>query len=69
VQVVAGVADGGGALWWARAPAGASPPVLLRRFEGLKPEGVALSPRRGLAVIFDRDRQPPVWMELPAPRP
>jgi len=61
-------ADGGGALWWLR-PGG--PPRLLRRFPGLKPEGVTLTPDgKALMIVFDTDRQPPLWVRqaLPAGR-
>lgn len=67
-----GPADGGGALWLAKAPAGSTPPVLVRRFEGLKPEGLALDPKgEKLVVLFDRDQAQPQWMvlDLPAARP
>jgi len=60
--------DGGGALWWLRRPVGDSAPVLLRRFAGHKPEGVALSPsRRSLMVVFDCGQGTPLWTELPLP--
>jgi hypothetical protein len=56
--------DGGGALWKLAAPNGT--PVLLKRFEGLKPEGIALSPDRSSAVVvFDRDGQKPLWFTWP----
>lgn len=59
--------DGGGALWWLRTATGA--PRLLRRFPGLKPEGVTLSPDgKALVIVFDRDRQPPQWLLQPLPR-
>lgn len=65
--------DGGGALWWLGAEAlrapGAGSPRLLRRFPGLKPEGVTLSPEGdALIIVFDRDRQQPLWLRLPLPR-
>lgn len=71
--------DGGGALWWLGAEAlrataaprapGAGAPRLVRRFPGLKPEGVTLSPEGdALIIVFDRDRQQPLWLRLPLPR-
>lgn len=59
-------ADGGGALWQLRAQ---QAPRLLRRFPGLKPEGVTLTAdRRALLIVFDRDRQPPLWLRQELPR-
>lgn len=58
--------DGGGALW--RLTRG-RPPELLRRFPGLRPEGLALGPRGALAVVFDRREEVPWWVELPLPGP
>jgi hypothetical protein len=56
--------DGGGALWKLAAPNGKA--ALLKRFDGLKPEGVALSPDRSSAVVvFDRDGQKPLWFTWP----
>src|SRR6478752_3696159 len=56
--------DGGGSLWKLAAPNGA--PTLLKRFEGLKPEGVALSPDRVSAiVVFDTDGKEPLWIRWP----
>jgi len=56
--------DGGGSLWKLAAPNGA--PTLLKRFEGLKPEGVALSPDRVSAiVVFDTDGKKPLWIRWP----
>jgi hypothetical protein len=57
--------DGGGALWWLPSPEAA--PVLVRHFEGLKPEGVAVSPASRLVVVFDSDQGVPEWAELPLP--
>ncbi|MGC4114719.1 MAG: hypothetical protein QM765_08940 [Myxococcales bacterium] len=63
-----GPKDGGGALWLAKAPVGSSPPVLVRRFENLKPEGLSLDSKgTKLVVAFDRDQEQPEWMELPLP--
>ena len=57
--------DGGGALWRVAEPrAGVVQATMLRRFPGLKPEGLALAPDgRSLAIVFDRDRLDPVWTE------
>jgi hypothetical protein len=56
--------DGGGSLWKAAGP-GATP-TLIKRFEGLKPEGVALSPDRSSAiVVFDTDGREPLWIRWP----
>ncbi|HEY1534913.1 MAG TPA: esterase-like activity of phytase family protein [Polyangiaceae bacterium] len=52
--------DGGGALWKLAGPGSA--PALLKRFDGLKPEGVALAPERSTAlIVFDTDGRPPLW--------
>jgi hypothetical protein len=60
--------DGGGALWLLANPSVSALPQLIRHFENLKPEGVAVSSDRGAVVIvFDRDRQQPVWMRWPIP--
>jgi hypothetical protein len=63
-----GPKDHGGALWHLPAPVGKRPPLPLRRFSDLKPEGVTLSPSgRSLVVVFDRDQAEPEWAELPVP--
>lgn len=65
----AGPADGGGGVWWIGAPGAA--PILLRRFPGLKPEGLALTPGGGrVVVVFDTgEGQEPLWTELTPPQP
>ncbi|MES1175147.1 MAG: hypothetical protein ABUL62_12555 [Myxococcales bacterium] len=56
--------DGGGSLWKLAAPNSA--PTLLKRFEGLKPEGVALAPDHTTAiVVFDTDGRQPLWIRWP----
>jgi hypothetical protein len=56
--------DGGGALWKLAAPNGT--PTLLKRFDGLKPEGVALAPDHASAiVVFDTDGRQPLWVRWP----
>jgi hypothetical protein len=56
--------DGGGSLWKFAGPGSA--PVLLKRFDGLKPEGIALSPDHGSAiVVFDTDGRQPLWIRWP----
>ncbi len=56
--------DGGGCLWKLAGPG--RTPVLLKRFEGLKPEGVALAPDHTSAiVVFDTDGQEPLWIRWP----
>jgi hypothetical protein len=56
--------DGGGSLWKLFAPNTA--PTLLKRFDGLKPEGVALSPDHTTAiVVFDTDGRQPLWIRWP----
>ncbi|MEO6598666.1 MAG: esterase-like activity of phytase family protein [Polyangiaceae bacterium] len=56
--------DGGGSLW--KLSASNSVPTLLKRFDGLKPEGIALSPDHTTAVIvFDTDGRPPLWIRWP----
>jgi hypothetical protein len=58
--------DGGGSLWQLRGPNSA--PSLLKRFSGLKPEGVAVSPDRSSAlVVFDTDGQEPLSIKWPLP--
>lgn len=58
--------DDGGAMFWLRP--GAKSATLLREFPGLKPEGVTLSEDgRGLVVVFDTDRDPPLWTRMPLP--
>lgn len=55
--------DGGGALWL-RKPDGSL--VMLRRFVGLKPEGVTLShDGKSLLIVFDNDRKQPLWIHIP----
>lgn len=57
--------DGGGALWWL---VPGKPPTLLRRFPGLKPEGVTLAEDgKSLLIVFDHDREQPLWLRLPLP--
>jgi hypothetical protein len=53
--------DGGGALW--RMADADSPPVLLRQFPGLKPEGISVSADgSSVTIVFDRDRRQPMWL-------
>jgi hypothetical protein len=57
-------ADGGGALWKLSAPQATA--QLLKRFDDLKPEGVALTPTgKAAIVVFDTDGKKPLWMRLP----
>lgn len=59
--------DGGGAVWAVKAPPSGAP-ELVRRFKGLKPEGVALAPDgRSLVVVFDRGQEVPQWARLALP--
>ena len=56
--------DGGGSLWKLDAVNGA--PKLLKRFPGLKPEGIALAPDHTSAiVVFDTDGRQPLWIRWP----
>jgi hypothetical protein len=56
--------DGGGSLWKLSAPN--SEPTLLKRFDGLKPEGIALAPNHTSAiVVFDTDGRKPLWIRWP----
>jgi len=56
--------DGGGSLWKLTRPNTA--PILLKRFEGKKPEGIALSPDGASAiVVFDADGRQPLWIRWP----
>lgn len=57
--------DGGGALWLVKQ---AVPPRLLRRFVGLKPEGVTpAEDGKALLIVIDHDRQQPLWLRQPFP--
>lgn len=59
--------DGGGALWWLRP---GTAPSLVRRFPGLKPEGVTLTEdQKALLIVIDHDRQQPLWLRQPLPAP
>ena len=61
-------ADGGGAMYHYRP--GAPSPELMRRFPGLKPEGVTLADDgASLVLVFDNDSRPPLWLRLPLPPP
>lgn len=62
-----GKPDGGGALWLLEKPDAA--PVLLYRFgDGLKPEGLTLTPDgQRLVVVFDRGQDAAQWLRLPLP--
>ncbi len=63
-----GPKDHGGALWHLDKPVGRTAPLMLRRFPGLKPEGVTLSANgRALVVVFDTGTEVPKWIELPLP--
>jgi hypothetical protein len=56
--------DGGGSLW--KLEAANSAPKLLKRFDGLKPEGIALAPDHTSAiVVFDTDGRQPLWIRWP----
>jgi hypothetical protein len=56
--------DGGGSLWKLSTPNSA--PTLLKRFDGLKPEGIALAPDHTSAiVVFDTDGRQPLWIRWP----
>jgi len=57
--------DGGGALW--RMEGADKIPVLLRRFRGWKPEGIAFGPSGRIAIVFDTDGAPPQWLQLSRP--
>jgi hypothetical protein len=56
--------DGGGSLW--KLSVANSAPKLLKRFDGLKPEGIALAPDQTSAiVVFDTDGRQPLWIRWP----
>ncbi|HEX2670123.1 MAG TPA: hypothetical protein VHM25_04585 [Polyangiaceae bacterium] len=56
--------DGGGSLWKLEAANGT--PKLLKRFDGLKPEGIALAPdHKSAIVVFDTDGRQPLWIRWP----
>ena len=59
-----------GSLWRVSRLAGPQPEAtLLRIFDDLKPEGLALSPREGqVMVVFDAGANTPYWMEYQWPR-
>lgn len=57
-----GPLDHGGALWLLDRDA--TTPKLWLHFPGLKPEGLSLTPRGTVAVVFDRQDAPPEWLEL-----
>jgi hypothetical protein len=58
------LSDGGGSLFRLDAKGGA--PLLLKRFEGLKPEGVALAPdHTSTIIVFDTDGREPLWLRWP----
>jgi hypothetical protein len=58
--------DGGGALY--HFVPGQGEPRLLRRFEGLHPEGVTLgADGKELVLVFDNNTGPPMWMRSPLP--
>jgi hypothetical protein len=60
--------DGG--LWHARGPDDLAGARLVRRFPGLKPEGLALAPDgAAVVIVFDTGAAAPQWMELPWPAP
>jgi len=61
--------DGGGALWWRKTDGSL---VQLRRFLGLKPEGITLGQDdKTLVIVFDNDRMQPLWLHqaIPSPAP
>jgi len=56
--------DGGGSLW--KLDSEKAAPKLLKRFDGLKPEGIALAPDHTTAiVVFDTDGRQPLWIRWP----
>jgi hypothetical protein len=61
--------DGGGALWRVSQPRGGRMDAsLVRRFAGLKPEGVTTAPTgTALTVVFDRNSRDPVWTSVVLP--
>lgn len=60
--------DGG--LWQAAGPGDLAHARLLRRFPGLKPEGLALRPDgQAIVLVFDTGAAAPQWVELPWPAP
>ena len=64
---VAGTDDTDGAIWRVQILAGRPPALeLVTAFDGLKPEGLALSSRPGYVhVAFDRGSETPHWLEVP----
>jgi hypothetical protein len=62
--------DGGGSLWYVPSPVAQSKPILLERFPGKKPEGLAYAPGgRELVIVFDTDQKTPSWTQYPIPSP
>jgi multidrug resistance efflux pump len=60
-----------GALWFVPAPGtgGVLAGTKVRDFPGLRAEGLALAPSGdGLAIVFDRDAETPLWLRTPVPR-
>jgi hypothetical protein len=58
--------DGGGALYVLRA---GSAPRLVRRFLGLKPEGVTMTDDgKSMLLVFDNDRRSPLFLRQPLPQ-
>lgn len=58
--------DGGGALWLRKIDGSVS---LLKRFPGLKPEGISLNDKKSsLLIVFDNDRKLPMWQRIPLPK-
>jgi hypothetical protein len=42
---------------------------MLRRFLGLKPEGISLSDdKKHIVIVFDNDRKLPLWLHIPIPK-
>jgi len=62
-----GKPDGGGALWLLEKAD--AKPVLLHRFgQGLKPEGLTLTPdAKRIVVVFDRGQDVSQWVHVPVP--
>jgi hypothetical protein len=59
--------DGGGGIYWLKP--GASAPLLLHDFPGLKPEGVTkAADGKGFVLVFDNDFRPPLWARWPFPQ-
>jgi multidrug resistance efflux pump len=62
--MLAATNDRGGALFQGRQSGGELRIQQVRRFPGMKPEGLCLSPDGGIVVVFDQQQKTPLWSRL-----